>query len=131
MSQKIDDTFTHKTQESLLELNNIHPNIEFTVELEKEGELALLNPIWYRGINDTIQTKVSKKTDPHWSVYKFSFQSSTGSCNVQYTCQMNCNYMFIRSWVREWNKVYQEDNGTKWTPHQGWLIKRWLKLYNK
>ena len=61
--RKVDDTFTitkSNIEDTLMELNKIHPKIEFTAEQEEEGKIAFLDCTIYRNENK-LETKVFKK----------------------------------------------------------------------
>ena len=51
--RKVDDTFTitkSSIEDTLRELNKIHPKIEFTAEEEEEGKIAFLDCTIYRNV---------------------------------------------------------------------------------
>ena len=61
----VDDTFSlvekGKRNEIIAALNNFHPNIKFTHEIEKEGKIAFLDVLIKREESGTIQTTVYRK----------------------------------------------------------------------
>ena len=74
----VDDTFTlvkkGKRNEIITALNNFHPNIKFTHEIEKEGQIAFLDVLLMKEENGSIQTAVYRKPTNnsiyiHWDSY--------------------------------------------------------------
>ena len=74
----VDDTFTlvkkGKIDEMITALNNFHPNIQFTHELEEEGSIAFLDVLLMREMNGSVQTGVYRKPTNnsiyiHWESY--------------------------------------------------------------
>ena len=62
--RKVDDTFTinnHETNDTLTELNQIHPQIKFTAEEEENGQIPFLDCLVSRTDNNRVKTKVYKK----------------------------------------------------------------------
>ena len=62
--RKVDDTFTiskHSMDETLKELNTIHPKVKFTAESEEDGKLAFLDCNIIRKEDNTLKTKVYRK----------------------------------------------------------------------
>lgn len=74
----VDDTLTMvqkgKRNEIISSLNNFHPNIKFTHEIEKEGQIAFLDVLLTKEENGAIQTAVYRKPTNnsiyiHWESY--------------------------------------------------------------
>ena len=74
----VDDTFTvvkkGKLNEIITALNNFHPNISFTHEVEEEGKMAFLDVLIKREENGSVQTGVYRKATNnsiyiHWNSY--------------------------------------------------------------
>ena len=62
--RKVDDAFTihnHETNETLTELNQIHPQIKFTAEEEENGQIPFLDCLVSRTDDNRVKTKVYKK----------------------------------------------------------------------
>lgn len=61
----VDDSFTaipsHLVEETLEIFNSVHPKIQFTYELEKEGKLPFLDLLIIRGENGSIHTDFYQK----------------------------------------------------------------------
>ena len=74
----VDDTFTlvkkGKLNEIITTLNNFHPNISFTHEIEQEGKIAFLDVLIKKEENGSVQTGVYRKATNnsiyiHWNSY--------------------------------------------------------------
>ena len=72
--RKVDDTFTinnHETNDTLTELNQIHPQIKFTAEEEENGQIPFLDCSVLRTDNNRVKTKVYKKPTHTWQYTNF------------------------------------------------------------
>jgi hypothetical protein len=74
----VDDTFTlvkkGKKEEVIRALNNFHPNIKFTHETEKDGQIPFLDVLLKKNQDGTIETTVYRKPTNnnvyiHWNSY--------------------------------------------------------------
>ena len=74
----VDDTFTlvekGKRDEIITSLNNFHPNIKFTHEIENQGTIAFLDVLLKKEDNGVVQTSVYRKPTNnsiyiHWDSY--------------------------------------------------------------
>ena len=53
----------HLIDEKMVVINNIHNNLKFTVELEKEGKIAFISMLFIRNERKLISTWYCKPTD--------------------------------------------------------------------
>ena len=75
--RKVGDTFTinnHETNETLTELNQIHPQTKFTAEEEENGQIPFLDCLVSTTDDNRVKTKVYKK--PKHTVQHTNFHSN-------------------------------------------------------